>query len=284
MTGWKHPAPESWAEIVWAALDEDLGPGDLSAACLDPDSTVDWHIEAQASGVICGAGIIGGLFAPEGDDPDNSVVEVLMGDGEPCDSGDIVARGKTLSTKLLARERTGLNFLMLLSGVATLTRNFVERLEGLDVQICDTRKTVPGLRGLQKYAVRCGGGKNHRMGLFDGVMVKDNHIAAAGSIREAIERARHRVGHMTKIEVECEHIDQVREAVANGADIVLLDNMDPFSMSDVAREFRDKVILEASGGVNIDTVRGVASSGVHVISVGALTHSAPSLAFHLEVL
>lgn len=283
MTGWKHPAPEGWAENVWAALDEDLGSGDLSAAALDPDATVEWVIEAQAPGIVCGAGIVSHLLAPEGEDPDSCFVDVQISDGEPCDNGETVARGTALSTRLLARERTCLNFLMQLSGVATLTHKFVEKLDGLSVQVCDTRKTVPGLRSLQKYAVRCGGGKNHRMGLYDGVMVKDNHIKAAGSIREAVERVRHRVGHMTMVEVECETIDQVREAVAVGANIVLLDNMDPFTMSDVAREFRDKVVLEASGGVNLDTVRGVASSGVHIVSVGALTHSAPSLAFHLEV-
>lgn len=284
MTGWSHPSPEGWIESVWAALDEDLGSGDISAACLDPETTVEWQIEAQAHGTLCGVGIAAYLLNPESDDPENCFVEVLANDGEPCENGDIVVRGRSVAMRMLSRERTALNYLMLLSGVASLTRKFVDKLEGLDVDVCDTRKTVPGLRSLQKYAVRCGGGKNHRMGLYDGVMVKDNHIRAAGSISEAVARVRHKVGHMTKIEVECETMTQVREAVAAQADVVLLDNMDPFTMAEVSREFNDKVTLEASGGVNLETVRGVASSGVHLVSVGALTHSAPALPFHLEAL
>lgn len=283
MTGWVHPAPEGWVETAWAALEEDLGSGDLSAACLDPDTTVKWQIEAQARGVVCGVGIAHFLLLPEPEDPENCQVEVLVNDSEPCEPGDVVLRGTSLATRLLARERTSLNFLMLLSGVATLTDQFVARLEGLDCQVCDTRKTVPGLRSLQKYAVRCGGGKNHRMGLYDAVMVKDNHIRAAGSIGEAVARARHRVGHMTKIEVECESVGQVAEALEAGADVIMLDNMPPYAMADIAKAHRDQVVLEASGGVNLDTVRGVAAAGVHVVSVGALTHSAPALAFHLEV-
>jgi len=284
MTGWKHPSPEGWSELAWAALDEDIGPGDLSAACLNPESTVEWVIECQASGVLCGCGIANYLLQPETDDPDDCHTEVQMEDGEPVHKGDVVIRGRSLATRLLTRERTALNYLMLLSGVATLTSKFVEKLNGLEAQITDTRKTIPGMRALQKYAVRCGGGKNHRMGLFDAVMVKDNHIRAAGSIVEAVARVRHNTGHMTRIEVECENLEQVREAVRAGADVVMLDNMDPFTMAEAAKEFRDKVILEASGGIDLDTVRGAAASGVHVVSVGALTHSAPALPFHLEVL
>jgi len=283
MTGWKHPSPEGWIEQVWAALEADLGPGDLSAACLNPDAVVEWEIEAQADGVLCGCGIAAYLLADEDSDPDECSIEVKFEDGEPVHPGDIVLTGRSLSTKLLSRERTALNYLMLLSGTATLTRRFVERLAGTGVDVTDTRKTVPGMRSLQKYAVRCGGGKNHRMGLYDGVMVKDNHVQAAGSISEAVARARHCTGHMTKVEVECETVEQVEEAVRAGADVVMLDNMDPFAMAEAAKKVGDRVVLEASGGIGLETVRGVASAGVHVVSVGSLTHSAPALPFHLEV-
>ena len=283
MNGWKHPVPEGWNELVWSALEEDIGPGDLSAASLDPDSKVDWEIECQAVGVLCGVGLAYHILSPEPEDPDDCRVEVLLEDGEPLENGDIVVRGRSLATRLLGRERTALNFLMILSGVSSLTRRYVEKLDGLDVDVTDTRKTVPGMRGLQKYAVRCGGGKNHRMGLFDAVMLKDNHIRAAGSITEAMARIRHTVGHMVRVEVECESLAQVQEAVEAGADVVMLDNMDPFSMAEAAKQFRHKAVLEASGGINLDTVRGAAASGVHVVSVGALTHSATALPFHLEV-
>jgi nicotinate-nucleotide pyrophosphorylase (carboxylating) len=147
----------------------------------------------------------------------------------------------------------------------------------------DTRKTAPLLRSLQKYAVRCGGGYNHRMGLFDGVMLKDNHIAATGSIKKAVETARMYISHMAKIEVECETLEQVAEAVEAGVDVVLLDNMDPFMMREAVKKHRGRCLFEASGGIDLDTVRGVAQTGVDLISVGALTHSAPSMAFHMEI-
>jgi nicotinate-nucleotide pyrophosphorylase (carboxylating) len=172
---------------------------------------------------------------------------------------------------------------MHLSGIATLTRAFVDRIEGSGARIIDTRKTTPGLRALDKYAVRCGGGHNHRMGLYDGAMIKDNHIAALGSITKAVSAIRSYASHMTKIEVECESMEQVEEAVRAGADIVLLDNMDPFLMREVVKKFKGKVLLEASGGISLDTVKGVAQTGVDLVSVGQITHSAPSLAFHMEI-
>lgn len=282
MNGWAHPAPEGWLEQAWSSLYEDLGAGDLSAVCLNPLTEATWMIECQAEGILCGAGIAAHLLQPDSESS-SETVEVLMEDGEPVRRGDIVLKGRAPSTFVLARERTALNFLMHLSGVATLTHAYVERVQGLEVAITDTRKTIPGMRVLQKYAVRCGGGKNHRMGLHDAVMIKDNHIQAAGSISEAMARVRHSVGHMTRVEVECETIEQVEEAVVVGADVVMLDNMDPFTMAEVAKTYRKKVILEASGGITLETVRGAASSGVHVVSVGALTHSAPALPFHLEL-
>jgi nicotinate-nucleotide pyrophosphorylase (carboxylating) len=281
--GWKHPAPEGWVESVWAALAEDVGPGDLTSVAVNPEEGADWHIEAQSDGVVCGVGIAGYLLQPEFDDPQDDDCETLLDDGEPVGPGTVVLRGRTRVGRLLTRERTALNYLMALSGVATLTHRFVRKLDGLATQVVDTRKTVPGMRALQKYAVRCGGGRNHRMGLYDGIMIKDNHIRAAGSLSEAVSRARHFVGPMSRIEVECETLEQVREAVLAKADIVMLDNMDPFSMAEAVREHRGRVVFEASGGVTLDTVRPIAETGVDVVSVGALTHSAPALAFHLEL-
>lgn len=283
MTGWMHPAPEGWGEIAWAALSEDVGTGDLSSSSLVPGETTKWYIKAQGDGVACGIGLAASLFQPDPEDPVNCVVDVLMNDGDRVSPGDKVIEGYSDTIKLLSRERTALNFVMMLSGTATLTRKFVDQVTEFDAEIIDTRKTYPLFRNLQKYAVRCGGGRNHRMGLYDGIMLKDNHVRAAGSITAAIERAHAIAGHMTLIEVECETLEAVEEAVAAGADIVMLDNMDPFMMTDAVKKFSGSVRLEASGGITLDTVRGVAATRVPSISIGALTHSAPSLPFHLEL-
>jgi nicotinate-nucleotide pyrophosphorylase (carboxylating) len=282
-SGWRHPAPEGWYDLVWGAIAEDVGTGDLSSAALEPGATVEWSIEAQAKGVLCGVGIAVELLMPEGDDPQECDAVALLHDGDAVRSGDVVAEGTTDVNRLLSRERTLLNFLMVLSGVATMTKAFVDQVAGLGVEIVDTRKTVPFLRSLQKYAVRCGGGRNHRMGLYDGIMLKDNHIKAVGSIRDAVAKVRSIAGQMTLIEVECTTLEQVDEAVRAGADIVMLDNMDPFMMKDAVKKFGEQVKLEASGGITLETVKGVAKTGVHSISVGSLTHSAPALPFHLEI-
>lgn len=281
--GFRHPAPEGWFDIAMGALAEDIGTGDLSSAALEPDEIINWHIEAQGAGVACGIGIAVGLLAPDADEPLECRADALLSDGDDVRPGDRVAEGISEVSKLLSRERTALNFLMMLSGTATLTKAFVDKVSGIGVDIVDTRKTSPYLRSLQKYAVRCGGGRNHRMGLYDGIMLKDNHIAAVGSIVEAVKRVRTTAGQMTLIEVECATLEEVEQAVEAGADIVMLDNMDPFMMKDAVKKYRDKVKLEASGGITLETVRGVARTGVHAISVGALTHSAPALPFHLEV-
>ena len=281
--GWRHPAPEGWLDAAFGALAEDLGTGDLSSAALQPGKTAEWYIEAQGKGVVCGVGIAVGMMAPEGEEPQDCFAEAIATDGDQVRPGDRVAEGVTEVSKLLARERTALNFLMALSGTATLTREFVDKLAGMRVDIVDTRKTMPYMRSLQKYAVRCGGGRNHRMGLYDGIMIKDNHIRASGSITEAVHKVRAVAGQMMLVEVECTSLAQVEEAAVAGADIVMLDNMDPFMMKDAAKKYGDKVKLEASGGISLDTVKGVAKTGVHAVSIGALTHSAPALPFHLEV-
>lgn len=282
MNPWLQPEPQGWWGVVDDAVMEDIGPGDVTAGAFAPDLMAEWRIEAQADGVLAGVGVAEHLLAPMPGDPDGTYVEIHLVDGERVGRGTVVASGRIPARRAVAAERTALNFIMLLSGVATLTSEFVRRVEGTGAKIVDTRKTIPMLRALQKYAVRCGGGHNHRMGLYDAAMLKDNHIAAAGSITAAVEAFRATASHMIKLEVECETPEQVEEAVAARADVVLLDNMDPFTMREVVTKHKGQVMFEASGGINLDTVRGVAGTGVDVISVGALTHSAVALPFHME--
>lgn len=265
------------------AIMEDLGSGDVTAGALPEDLLLRWHIEAQSDGILSGVAIAEYLLAPYGNDPESAFIEVHRVDGDYVQRGERILSGYLPGRRALAAERTALNFLMHLSGIATLTHQFVQRVEGTNAKIIDTRKTVPLMRSLQKYAVRCGGGHNHRMGLYDGAMLKDNHIAAAGSIPRAVEKLKSYVSHMTKIEVECETLEQVAQAVAAGADVVLLDNMDPFMMREAVKAHKGKCLFEASGGINLDTVRGVAQTGVDLISVGALTHSVPAMQFHMEL-
>jgi nicotinate-nucleotide pyrophosphorylase (carboxylating) len=279
---WLQPEPQGWWQIVDDAVMEDIGSGDVTAGTFPPDLLAEWRIEAQGDGVLSGVGIAEHLLSPIGGDPDSCFVEVLLADGERVERDTMIVQGRAPARRVVAAERTVLNFIMHLSGVATLTSEFVRRVEGTEAKIIDTRKTIPMLRSLQKYAVRCGGGHNHRMGLYDAAMLKDNHIAAAGSITGAVQAFRATASHMLKLEVECETLEQVDEAVAVGVDVVLLDNMDPFTMREAVNKYRGKVLFEASGGINLDTVRGVAQTGVDVISVGALTHSAVAMPFHME--
>ncbi len=262
---------------------EDVGSGDVTAGAIPADLLVEWHIEAQAEGVLSGVAIAEYLLAPLAHDPENAFVDVHRSDGEFVSRGERILSGYTPGRRALSVERTALNFMMLMGGIATLTDQFVRRVEGTNAKVVDTRKTIPLLRTLQRYAVRCGGGHNHRMGLFDAALVKDNHIAAAGSITKAVEAIRGYLSHMSKLEVECETLEQVVEAVNAGADVVLLDNMDPFMMREAVRAHKGKCLFEASGGVDLDTVRGVAQTGVDLISIGALTHSSPAMNFHMEL-
>lgn len=279
MTGWLHPYPADWGDALELALVEDIGTGDLTACCLPPDLRIRGVIEAQAEGILCGVGLAAECFSAVAE------VEIKSSDGAHIQPGDDVLVFEGSAADCLSHERVALNFLMHLSGVATLTHEFCEAVKGTRAQIVDTRKTMPGIRSLQKYAVRCGGGRNHRMGLYDAVMIKDNHIRACGSIKKAVERARRGIPHTAKIEVEADRPDQAAQAVAAGADIVLLDNMPPHIMAQVVKQFADSnVLFEASGGVNLGSVRKIAESGVHLISVGALTHSAPALPLHLEII
>ncbi|MEW6775704.1 MAG: carboxylating nicotinate-nucleotide diphosphorylase, partial [Bdellovibrionota bacterium] len=209
-------------------------------------------------------------------------VQVLKKDGQKFRRGDALLEVNGRAIPILSAERTALNFLRHLTGVATLTAKFVEKTKGTRAKIYDTRKTTPLLRDLEKYAVTRGGGKNHRRGLYDAVLIKDNHVAAAGSVRKAVWQARLRLGPRFPIQVECDTTQEVREALAAGADLILCDNMPPPLLRRVVREVKGKIPVEASGGVNLKIVRAIAKTGVDRISVGAITHSAPQVDLALD--
>ncbi|MBI5756238.1 MAG: carboxylating nicotinate-nucleotide diphosphorylase [Nitrospirae bacterium] len=264
-------------KIIDMALAEDLGPGDITTSMLiSDDVTAKGVITAEEDIVLAGMMIAEEVFKRL--DPD-VVFERLAGDGDSIKSGAVVAvihgRGKAL----LTGERGALNFLQRLSGIATLSRRYAEVIKGLPVRIVDTRKTTPGLRSLEKYAVRVGGCRNHRYGLFDGILIKENHIALTSGMMDATAIAKAKAPHTLKVEVEAKTVAEVKDAVKGGADIIMLDNMDISMMRDavkVIRDYKEKVIvIEASGGMRLERVRDVASTGVDIISVGALTHSAP---------
>ncbi len=274
--------PIGWPLWVDAALAEDVGNGDVSRFAIPESKRSYYEVEAQAEGVICGIGLALDLLAPLGDAEEDEFAEFKVKDGDAVTPGTTVITGRLNSRELLRNERTALNFLMLLSGVSTLTAKFVKAIEGTRAAVLDTRKTMPGMRALQKYAVHCGGGQNHRMGLFDGILVKDNHIRAAGGVREAIDAVRAGAPHTMRIEVECSTVAQVDRALSSGADIILLDNMALGEMKDAVGLCKDRALVEASGGITLENARAVAKTGVDFISIGALTHSAPALPFHLE--
>ena len=266
---------------VAAALAEDLGlAGDLTTDAIVPPEEV-----AAAAFVTRAPGVIAGLQLAEAAfhllDP-QARLEIQIADGERAPANTIVARVTGKARALLTAERVALNFLGRMSGIATLTRQYVDAVAGCRAQIIDTRKTTPGLRAVEKYAVRAGGGVNHRVGLFDAVLIKDNHIVVAGGVGPAIAAARARAGHMVKVEVEVDTLAQLAEALGHGVDAVLLDNMGPEQLRKAVRLVADRALTEASGGVTLDTVRAIADAGVDLISVGALTHSAPALDLGLD--
>jgi nicotinate-nucleotide pyrophosphorylase (carboxylating) len=284
-----HGAPALPAPVLERyardALDEDLGAGDVTTGLLVPgDLTVSADLVAREAGVPCGLELARAVFRAL--DP---AIEATL----HCQDGDAVEAGTTLLTlrgaarPILSAERVALNFVGRLSGIATLTRRYVDAVDGTGTRIVDTRKTTPGLRPLERYAVRCGGGHNHRYGLSDGFMLKDNHraaLAAAGrSVPDAVREARSRLGHGVAITIEVDTPEQVEEALAAGADAVLLDNMAPEQLAASVRTIDGGALTEASGGITLETVRSAAESGVDLVSVGALTHSAPALDVALEV-
>ena len=256
-------------------LHEDVGDGDLtSLAVVDEDATCEAEVRLKEPGVLCGLEAAALVFAALG-----ATLEPLAEEGDWVEPG-AVARVSGPARGVLTGERLALNLVGRLSGIATATRHYVEAVAGTGVEILDTRKTTPGLRALEKYAVRCGGGRNHRFGLYDAILIKDNHLRVAGSIARAVHRAQ---GRGVPVEVECDTLDQVEEALAAGADRILLDNMPPPVLARAASLVDGRAELEASGGVALETVRAIAETGVDFVSVGALTHSARSLDVSLEV-
>ncbi|PLX76619.1 MAG: nicotinate-nucleotide diphosphorylase (carboxylating) [Desulfuromonas sp.] len=257
--------------IIETALREDIGTGDVTTeATVDLTTAGQAELVAKEDFVLAGVEFAAQVFRTL--DPEVSF-EALIEDGQPVRRGDVIAWIKGPAAILLQGERVALNLLQRASGIATMTARFVTKVEGTGATIVDTRKTVPGLRYLDKFSVRAGGGTNHRTSLYDGVLIKENHIAAAGGITTAIERARKRIPHTLKVEVETTTLSEVEEALAAGADIILLDNMGLKQLEDAVAMIDGKAKAEASGGVNLDTVRAIAETGVDLISVGALTHS-----------
>ncbi|MBF0615084.1 MAG: carboxylating nicotinate-nucleotide diphosphorylase [Magnetococcales bacterium] len=271
----------SWSEIVALALAQDIGRGDLTTDTLvAPGHQAEATLWAKQELVACGLPVMGAVFARV--DP-AIALEPLVQEGERVAAGSAICRITGPARGILTGERVALNFFQNLSAVATVTRRYVERLEGCRARVVDTRKTTPGLGALQKYAVRIGGGRNHRLGLDDGILVKENHLALAGGIRAAVERLRAGAGHLHRIEVECETLTQVAEAVAMGVEVILLDNMDLAGLRQAVELVAGRALLEASGNVTLETVRAVAETGVDLISVGALTHSAGSVDVSLRI-
>ncbi|BAF58408.1 nicotinate-nucleotide pyrophosphorylase [Pelotomaculum thermopropionicum SI] len=267
--------------LIERCLREDIGTGDLTTnSIVPPDAVSGGYILAKEDGVVAGLPVAEGVFLRL--DP---FVEfrALVRDGERIKSGQVLAELTGRARAILTGERLALNFLQRLSGIATRTARLVELIAGEKARLVDTRKTTPGLRMLEKYAVRVGGGYNHRFGLYDAVLIKDNHIKAAGGIRAAVEAARRGAPHTARIEVEVEDLAGVEEALQAGADIIMLDNMDPAAMKEAVALINGRALVEASGRISEENIRAVAAAGVDLISAGALTHSVKSLDISLEL-
>jgi nicotinate-nucleotide pyrophosphorylase (carboxylating) len=268
------------AALLDAALAEDLGSGDLTTRLTVPESSSSTaRLIAKQHGVLAGTPLIERVYGRL----DGVSIDLRRHDGSVVEPGEIVAVLSGRTRVLLAGERLVLNFLQHLSGIATQTAAFVRAVAPTRCQIVDTRKTLPGLRLLEKYAVRVGGGRNHRFNLADGILIKDNHITAAGGVTPAVQRARSGAPHTLQVEVECATLAQVDEALAAGADCILLDNMELSVMAESVRRAQGRALVEASGNMTLARVREVAEAGVDLISVGALTHSAPALDLSMKV-
>lgn len=266
---------------IQRALAEDIGPGDVTSEwVLDPERQATGRFLVKEPGVIAGLEVVEEVFHQV--DP-TVRLRTLVVDGVPVVAGQVVAQVEGPAVSILSAERVALNFLQRMSGIATQARRFVQAVHGTQAIILDTRKTAPGLRVLDKMAVRLGGAHNHRLGLYDMVLIKDNHIAAAGSITAAVRRVRARNSAGLPVEVEVTSLDQLEEALAAGADRILLDNMDPPTMREAVRRVNRRVLLEASGGITLENVAAVAATGVDYISVGALTHSVRALDVSLDI-
>jgi nicotinate-nucleotide pyrophosphorylase (carboxylating) len=276
-------SPLAIDEAAQRALNEDLGrAGDITSMATIPE-TAHAHavMVARQSGVIAGLPLAVAIFQKLSPD---ITIEAHVRDGAAVAAGTHVLTITGPARAVLTGERTALNFVGRLSGVATLTADYVRHTAGTKLRICCTRKTTPGLRALEKYAVRCGGGFNHRFGLDDAILIKDNHIAVAGGVRPVLERARSRVGPLVKIEIEVDTLAQLREVLDTGlADVVLLDNMDVTTLTEAVKLAKGHVVLEASGSITQDTIAKIASTGVDYVSAGALTHSAPNFDVALDI-
>ena len=268
-------------ELLTRALKEDINYIDLTTDNLIPDEQISSAIFlAKETGVLCGIDIaLRVLQLLDG----NISCEILKRDGDALEKGDVIARVTGKTRALLKSERTALNLLQHLSGIAAATANCVKVVEGTNAYICDTRKTTPGLRMLEKYAVTVGGGKNHRFNLSDAALIKDNHIDAVGSIHEAVEMLRKSIGHTVKIEVETRNLDELKEALESGADIIMLDNMNCETMQKAVTLTAGRVPLEASGKITLEKLRKIAETGVNFISIGALTHSVKALDISMKI-
>lgn len=270
-------------ELITRALQEDIGHGDLTTRFVVPPQLVGKaQIVAKADGVLAGMPVVERVFSRL--DP-KLLVTAWQPEGSRLERGKIIAEVSGSVASILTGERVALNFLQHLSGIASRTHSLVQLITGSSAVLVDTRKTIPGLRQLEKYATRMGGARNHRFGLYDGVMIKDNHIVAAGgNITQAVAMARAAIPHTIKIEVEAEDLDMVAEALAAGADIILLDNMGIAMMKAAVELVQGRALTEASGGITEITIAEVAATGVDMISVGAITHSAPALDLSLDLL
>ena len=267
-------------KIVLNALEEDMPYGDVTTDNLIPeDDVTEAKFIAKAEGVIAGMPVAARVFELI----DNRIsVEIFKNDGDKVEKGDIIAILRGPTAGILKGERTALNLMQRLSGIATRTNVFTELVKDYDVSVADTRKTTPGLRYLEKYAVRCGGGRNHRYSLSDAVMLKDNHIAAGGGILSAVAKVRANIPHTVKIEVEVEDLEMVRQAVESGADIIMLDNMNEAAMAEAVKYIDGRALVEASGDVTEERIRAIAETGVDIISIGRITHSVKALDISLR--
>ena len=273
--------PGEIERVIDAALAEDLGSGDVTTrATLPPGTQLRFVMATRQDIVLAGIEVAAAVFRRLAPD---AKIEILVRDGARVGAGQPLARIEGEAAQLLAAERTALNIVQFLSGIATLTRSYVERVAGTGAVLLDTRKTLPGLRGLSKYATRMGGATNHRLRLDDGVLIKDNHIAVVGGIAEAVRRAKAANTGLKDVRVECDTLDQAREALAAGADSILLDNMAPATLREAVRLVAGRVPLEASGGVTLENIRAIAETGVNFISTGKITQAAPAADIGLDI-
>src|SRR5215831_7727043 len=267
--------------LLLAALREDLGSGDITSRAVIPaGAKAHGRFTAKQALVVAGVPVAGEIVRLIDPALEFKVIEL---EGASVTAGTPIAELRGSARSILTAERTSLNLLQRMCGIASLTRQYVDRIQGTRARIVDTRKTAPGLRVLDKYAVTCGGGMNHRMGLFDGVLIKNNHLAFHESVEHAVQAARTHLGHLVKLEVEVRNLDELKTALNSGADVVLLDNFDPETTRQAVKLANGRVPLESSGGITLETVRDFAEAGVDYISAGALTHSVPAVDIHLRI-